>query len=250
MKKIIISISFLFAWCCAVMAQQTPSVGDGPLAGATNFPLCSKAWKQTANPEPFPSGENHAGWGYFYNTKKRCFEFEPAFVLTGQGAIAANISITASTWTALDGAIGANGFRPNLAQYTPTGTYDLIVKVTFSTSTTNAQYELAVTQGLTLQTSGAQKNIAIGTGLPGTSDNIFLAAGYCTSPGTASNPFECTAIVPKFQCPVARGQACEIRTWVWTSDTAGTALASSPNTGANYVSTLLLHRVRGLENQQ
>lgn len=246
----------IFIFLLALFSIPSPSfsqsVGDAPDASRTNFPICSRNWKSIADPEPFPSGETHTGWSFSYNSKHRCFTFQATNFLTGQGAIATNLPLTQNTWTPLDGPVNAQGFRPNLAQYVPAGTYDLQVKVTFATSVANSQYEIAVTQGLSLQTSGLQKNIAIGTDPVGTGNNIFLGAGYCASPGTASNPFECSVIVPKFQCPVARGQACEIRTWAWTSNatSAGAALAASPHTGANYVSTLILRRDRGIEGQQ
>lgn len=253
MKKALFALFGLFVLAASALNAWPQSVGDGPTGGVTNFPLCSRAWKQTIDREPFPSGENHAGWSFFYNTKKRCWAFQPATITTGQGALDSSVSLSQSAWTPLDTAVDAMGFRGGLAQYVPNGTYHMHGKISFSTGTANSQYEVAVTQGLSIQTAGAQKNIAIGTDPVGTGNHIVIGGGYCTSSGTANNPFQCTFNVPKFQCPVKRGQACEIRVWAYTSDppaSSPTALASSPHLAATNISSLILVRDRGLENEQ
>lgn len=239
-------------------AQFAGLPGDGPGTSAARFPICGVPWKGSASPQAFPSGENQAGFGFFYNSKLRCFTFEAPKVAVLTGALASNIAISSSgTFIPLDTAVGALGFRGGLAQYPPNGTWTLKTQVTFSTPTTNSDYEIVVTQGLALQTSGAQAGIAIGTtapcfpASPGTCDNLIVGGGWCTSNGASNHYFTCSASVAKIQCPVARKQSCELRVYAkTTADTSGTALASAGDIPASHLTTLDGFRVGGIDSQQ
>src|ERR1700680_2738260 len=117
-------IALLLGLASPALAQLQLMPGDpqAPKYGPPG-PWCLADMGSFAGTEPAPSSDGHSGWVYSWDVVNQCFSLRPPALLTGPGALPSNISLTQNTFTPLDGAIGAGGFRPGLAQYPPAGEY-------------------------------------------------------------------------------------------------------------------------------
>lgn len=244
MKRVLLAALAWLALTCAAFAQITLVPGD---TGAPKYgppgPWCFADMPSFMANEGGSSGDGHSGWEYSWDVANQCFSLRPPALLTGNGAIAtSNINLTQNAFTFLDGSVGAGGFRPNLAQYPPQGTYIIHGAVSFATAVTNSSYEVEITAGTTAG-SGSQSLMLAGS-------PSQIGGGACTSSGASSVPFQCSFITPRFYCAAPYGWACEIRIGVFTSDAAGAALATTTHLTSTHVSSVWLERVRGLDSLQ